>query len=84
MVLVRPEIASEVWTSRRLATMTGDAKWQMSISPPICAILYAEGRVKKNDPAELKGQNSSEICPPDATLRSDFNLTLDQATALHS
>jgi 2-methylcitrate dehydratase PrpD len=51
------------------------------ISRPICAIWHAEGRLKTNDAAELKGQNSREICPTDATLGSGFNSTLDQEAA---
>ena len=38
---------------------------------PDCAIWYAEGRLKTNDPAELKEENSREICAPDAIVRSD-------------
>ena len=53
------------------------------IPRPICAIWHAEELLKTNNPADLKARNSSEICPPDATLRSDLNLTLDQVTALH-
>ena len=37
--------------------------------------------VKTNDPVELTGQNSREICLPGATLRSDFKSTSDQETA---
>ncbi|CAH2401896.1 hypothetical protein MES4922_30328 [Mesorhizobium ventifaucium] len=58
-------------------------EWSCRVPRPVCAIWHADGRLKTNDPAELKGQNSSENCPADATLRSDFNLTLGQATALH-
>ncbi|WP_376705251.1 GNAT family N-acetyltransferase [Mesorhizobium sp. ISC25] len=53
------------------------------IPRPICAIWHAEELLKTNNPADLKGQNSSEICPRGATLRFDFNPTLDQVTALH-
>ncbi|MER9072732.1 N-acetyltransferase [Mesorhizobium sp. M0904] len=53
------------------------------IPRPICTIWHAEELHKTNNTADLKGQNSSEICPPGATLRSDVNPTLDQLTALH-
>ncbi|MCP9233053.1 GNAT family N-acetyltransferase [Mesorhizobium sp. LMG 17147] len=53
------------------------------IPRPICTIWHAEELGKTNNTADLKGQNSSEICAPGPTLRSDFNPTLDQLTALH-
>jgi hypothetical protein len=46
-----------------------------------CAIRHAEGRLRTNDSAESKGQNSREIFPPETTLRSDFKSTTDQETA---
>ncbi|WP_246678445.1 GNAT family N-acetyltransferase [Mesorhizobium sp. B2-1-5] len=48
----------------------------------ICAIWDAEELLKTNNPAELKAQNSSEICPPDATLRCDFNPGSNDSVAL--
>jgi hypothetical protein len=39
---------------------------------PFCAVWYAEEWLKTNNPADLNGQNSSEICSPDVTLRFDL------------
>jgi hypothetical protein len=39
---------------------------------PFGAVWCAEEWLKTNNLADLNGQNSSEICAPDATLRFDL------------
>jgi hypothetical protein len=67
------------------APVTGNCDVRSSVPDiprPICAIWHAEELLKTNNPADLKGRNSSEICPAEATLRSNSNPTLDEATEL--